>query len=225
MCQKWLESVQGLFPTYVKYKLFRLPYLIPFFIRTCMGRTCQPISTPNGSKDPVWHKEMPFMVTLLTIPVKVPNLPTKQFLCPLWEFPPGTWNNFWTVRDRRKLPTEHTLKIGVRESNGVDVSGLERPLAAEINIPPLLPIENIHLIINKRLKLEGKCVYWTRIGNRGRPTRWRRHVRWRPLAAETDFPPLRSIEIEHVPVYKWSLCGMTTSYYEAPPSGGNVICL
>lgn len=64
MCQKWFESVQrGLLPTYVKYKLFwilylTLPYL--FFMRTATDRTGQPIFTPNGSKDAVWRRVVPF---------------------------------------------------------------------------------------------------------------------------------------------------------------------
>ena len=41
----------------------------------------------------------------------------------------------------------------MKESNGADISGVGRPLAAEINIPPLALIENM-LIIHQRLKIE-----------------------------------------------------------------------
>ena len=39
------------------------------------------------------------------------------------------------------MRTEDKQKIGVKESNGADISGLERSLADEISIPLLRPIE------------------------------------------------------------------------------------
>ena len=64
MCQKLFESVQRrLLLTYVKYKLSGLLYTyltLPFLMRTATDLTGQPIFTPNGSKDAVWRKEVPF---------------------------------------------------------------------------------------------------------------------------------------------------------------------
>ena len=70
-----------------------------------------------------------------------------------------------------------------------------RPLAAEINNPPLQRIANV-LAIHKRLTIDGvNYVCWTRIGNHARPTKWWCHLLYRmPLAAEIKIPPLRPIE-------------------------------
>ena len=40
--------------------------------------------------------------------------------------------NFSTVRNRRNVPMENIYKLGAKESNGADMSGLGCPLAAEI---------------------------------------------------------------------------------------------
>ena len=58
------------------------------------------------------------------------------------------------VRDRRKISKDHIKKLGISELNGVDISGVERPLAAKINIPPLSPIENKRFLGHKRLNIE-----------------------------------------------------------------------
>ena len=45
------------------------------------------------------------------------------------------------------------------------------------------------------LLIHSRYVYLTRIGNDGRPTRWRRHcLVWEAIAAEINIPPLRPIE-------------------------------
>ena len=50
------------------------------------------------------------------------------------------------VRSTGKISMEHIQKLSIKQSNGAAISGLGRPLPAEINIPPLRPFEN--MIIN-----------------------------------------------------------------------------
>ena len=54
-------------------------------------------------------------------------------------------------RCRREIQSDHIglyiyiyiyIETSVKESNGAEMSGLERPLATKINIPPLRPSEN-----------------------------------------------------------------------------------
>ena len=49
---------------------------------------------------------------------------------------------------------EYIYEVRVEESKGADISGLERPLAVEINITQLRPVENM-LIIHNWLKIHG----------------------------------------------------------------------
>ena len=54
---------------------------------------------------------------------------------------------------------EHIERLGFKESNGADIVGLRRPLATEINIPPLRPIENMR-IHHQQLKIADTYSIW-----------------------------------------------------------------
>jgi hypothetical protein len=65
------------------------------------------------------------------------------------------------MRDRRKLSAANVYRIGLNRSNVDIIFGLERPLAAEIGIPPF-PTSEKALITSKGLKMDRKRMWNTR---------------------------------------------------------------
>jgi hypothetical protein len=62
--------------------------------------------------------------------------------------------------ERRKVPTANRHHFGVKESNGDIISGPARPLAAEIDIPPI-SARRKPLLPSKRYKIDEKCCWNT----------------------------------------------------------------
>ena len=120
-----------------------MPYItsIYFFLHVSTAQTAQPIYTHDGSNDAVCCKEVPFGGRIdmkLHLGVKIPENP--KFWNRDAKFPAKSIhsNNFWTVRDRRKISTECLHKIGVGESNCNVIFGLGRHLAAKTTSGPIL---------------------------------------------------------------------------------------
>ena len=134
----------------MKYNLnFRaIPYLTLlyftfFFLYASTAQTAEPICTHDSSNDAVCCKEVSFGVrvdTKLHLGVKTPENP--KFWNRNAKFPAKSIhsNNFWTVRDRRKISTDSLYKIGVGESNGDAIFTLGRHLAAKTTSGPILKV-------------------------------------------------------------------------------------
>lgn len=116
MCQVWLKAVvKGLLGMWAKCVILWLWAWLFFFI-TVTGRTAQPTFMFDGWNDALLAQEMSFR-----------SLIDKKFsrgLYPLLKFSMGVLhrkskksknsNNFWTLRDRRTVPTAHHTKLGSR---------------------------------------------------------------------------------------------------------------
>jgi hypothetical protein len=143
MCKKWLESLGWGGPTdrwnitweaFLTTPYLSLPYLYFILVRLYTAQTAQPICTHDISNDAVCSKKVPYggrVYMKQNFGVKTPEYP--KFWNPNAKFPAKSILriNFWTMKDRRKIPTDHLHKIGVAESKHEAISALGRHLTAK----------------------------------------------------------------------------------------------
>jgi hypothetical protein len=113
----------------------------------------------DDSNDAVCYKEMPFRSRVDVkehFGFKTPENP--KFRNRNAKFPAKSVhsNNFWTVRDRRKISAHALNKIRVGESNGDAISVLGRHLVEKTTSGPILKVSKSRIMC-QRLEVDEKC--------------------------------------------------------------------
>jgi hypothetical protein len=114
---------------------------LPLFSNDPTDQTIRLMCTRDASDEAVCRRKCLLAAALLPNFVKESKIPQICPFCPTCQFPrQSSFLNFLTARDIRETSTNHLHEIGNGQSKGDVISGLERPLVAEIDLRPLSTI-------------------------------------------------------------------------------------